>query len=67
MGGFREPPLRVHADSSSYSRLQEVRFIADSGYRTRYPLGAVATGGPLYLCLPPAHAWPESRQVAEIT
>jgi hypothetical protein len=62
-----EPPHRVDDDTSSYSRFQEVLSIADSGYRTRYALGAVATGGPLYLCLPPAHAWPESRPVVEIT
>jgi hypothetical protein len=64
---FREPPPRVDDDSSSFSRFQEVLSIADSGYRTRYPPGAVAPGGPLYLCLPPAHAWPGSRQVEEIT
>ena len=64
---FRDPSPRVDDESSSYSRFQEVLSMADSGYRTRYPLGAVATGGPLYLCLPPAHAWPESRQVAEVT
>ena len=67
MGGFREPPPWLQDDFSSYSCFQEVLSIADSGYRTRYPLGAVATGGPLYLCLPPASAWPESSQVTEIT
>jgi hypothetical protein len=67
MAGLREPSPRVQDDSSSYSRFQQVLSIAGSDYRTRYPLDVVAPGGPLYLRLPPAHAWSDSRQVAEIT
>ncbi len=38
---FREPPPREDDDPSSYSRLQSIPSIVNSGYRTRYPLGAV--------------------------
>ena len=39
---FREPPPREDDDPSSYSRFQSIQSIVNSGYRTRYPLGAVA-------------------------
>ena len=41
---FREPPFRWCGDFSSGSRFQAIASIANSGYRIRYPLGAVATG-----------------------
>ena len=40
---FREPPARWCADFSRGSRFQAMAFIANSGDRIRYPLGAVAS------------------------
>jgi hypothetical protein len=41
---FRELPARWCRDFSSGSRFQAITSIANSGYRIRYPLGAVVTG-----------------------
>ena len=47
LAAFREPVARSKANPSNRRRFRRYVFIANSGYRTRYPFVAAATNSPL--------------------